>query len=665
MKYGLRPLQRQYSFTCHLLRRRSSVYYCPLTWDNCRRMNSNKSTTEKIKGADPKKLIDLTKFPTENIRNFSIIAHIDHGKSTLADRLLEFTNTISATGSNKQVLDKLKVERERGITVKAQTVSMFYKHKGKDYLLNLIDTPGHVDFSYEVSRSLAACQGTILLVDAAQGIQAQTVANFYLAFGEDLHIIPMLNKIDLPGAEPERVAKQIESAFELNTKDILQISAKSGINIENVLPAVIEQVPPPAADITKPFRALLFDSWYDKYVGVVCMLGIKDGVLRKGDKVVSAHSGTKYEITEVGIMHPEQIPTGYLHAGQVGYIICGMKNATEAHIGDTFYHVGSTVEILPGFQPAQSMVFAGIFPVDTNDFPRLDDNIKKLTLNDASVTVNKENSFALGQGWRLGFLGTLHMDVFRQRLENEYDANIIVTQPTVPYKVIYKDKTTKIVRNPSDFPEHEERTFKVTKVQEPMVLATLIFPEEYMGKLIELCGSRRGEQLDYVYLDEKRVMMKYRLPLAEIVTDFYDELKSRSSGYASFDYEENGYEDSDLVKMSVLLNSKPVDALSIILHRSQVEYVGRDWVKRLKGVIQRQLFDISIQTAIGQKIIARETVKALRKNVTAKCYGGDVSRKMKLLQKQKEGKKRMKMIGNVELPQKAFYDFMDKSNKKS
>ncbi|ORZ13723.1 P-loop containing nucleoside triphosphate hydrolase protein [Absidia repens] len=620
----------------------------------------SKSTTEKIKAGDPSKVIDLPSFPAENIRNFSIIAHIDHGKSTLADRLLELTNTISQRGSNKQVLDKLKVERERGITVKAQTVSMFYNYKGKEYLLNLIDTPGHVDFSYEVSRSLAACQGTLLLVDAAQGIQAQTVANFYLAFGEGLHIIPVLNKIDLPGSDPERVVKQIESAFELDTSSILKISAKSGINIDTILPSVIENIPSPQGSIQKPFRALLFDSWYDKYVGVVCMLGVVDGVLRKGDKVFSAHSDTKYEITEVGIMHPEQVPTGYLHAGQVGYVVCGMKSASEAYIGDTFHHLNSKVELLPGFQPAQSMVFAGIFPVDTNDFRKLDDNIKKLTLNDASVTVHKETSNALGQGWRLGFLGTLHMDVFRQRLENEYDANIIVTQPTVPYRVVYKDKTTHIIRNPTEFPDSDERAFKVLRLEEPMVLATMIFPEEYMGKMIELCGGRRGEQKDYVYVDDKRVMMKYVLPLAEVVQDFYDELKSRSSGYATFDYEEHGYEESDLVKMSVLLNSKPVDALSVILHRSQVDQVGRDWVKRLKNVIQRQLFDVVIQTALGHKIVARETISALRKNVTAKCYGGDVSRKMKLLQKQKEGKKRMKMIGNVELPQKAFYDFMDK-----
>ncbi|KAG2173420.1 hypothetical protein INT44_008772 [Umbelopsis vinacea] len=617
-------------------------------------------TTEKLKSLDPTKEIDLTDFPAERIRNFSIIAHIDHGKSTLADRLLELTRTIRDQGSNKQVLDKLKVERERGITVKAQTVSMFYTYKGQKYLLNLIDTPGHVDFSYEVSRSLAACQGTLLLVDASQGIQAQTVANFYLAFGQGLHVIPVINKIDLPGANPDKVVKQIHSAFELDTADVLKISAKTRKNIEAVLPSVIDNIPSPTGSMDKPMRALLFDSWFDKYVGVVCMLAVVDGVIKKGDKVMSAHADEKYEISEVGIMHPEQTPTGYLHAGQVGYIICGMKSASEAHIGDTFHHLKSKVEPLPGFEAAKSMVFAGIFPVDTTDFQKLDESIKKLTLNDASVSVHKETSNALGQGWRLGFLGTLHMDVFRQRLEEEYEANVIVTQPTVPYKVVFRNGDEKIVRNPSDFPSIDEVSTKVLNLQEPMVLATMIFPEEYMGQMMDLCGTRRGEQTEYMFMDETRVLMKYRLPLAEVVTDFYDELKSRTSGYATFDYEENGYEISDLVKMTVLINSKPVDALSIILHRAQVQIVGRDWVKRLKGLIQRQLFEIVIQTAIGHKIVARETITALRKNVTAKCYGGDITRRMKLLEKQKAGKKRMKMIGNVEIPQKAFYDFMDK-----
>ncbi|CAO3691426.1 unnamed protein product [Umbelopsis ramanniana] len=617
-------------------------------------------TTEKLKFADPTKEIDLTNIPAERIRNFSIIAHIDHGKSTLADRLLELTKTIRDQGSNKQVLDKLKVERERGITVKAQTVSMFYMHKGEKYLLNLIDTPGHVDFSYEVSRSLAACQGTLLLVDASQGIQAQTVANFYLAFGQGLHVIPVINKIDLPGANPDKVVKQIHSAFELDTADVLKISAKTRKNIEAVLPSVIDNIPSPTGSKDKPMRALLFDSWFDTYVGVVCMLAVVDGVIKKGDKIMSAHGEEKYEVSEVGIMHPEQLPTGYLHAGQVGYIICGMKHASEAHIGDTFHHLKSKVEPLPGFEAAKSMVFAGIFPVDTTDFQKLDESIKKLTLNDASVSVHKETSNALGQGWRLGFLGTLHMDVFRQRLEEEYEANVIVTQPTVPYKVVYRNGEEKIVRNPSDFPSIDEVSTKVLNLQEPMVLATMIFPEEYMGQMMDLCGTRRGEQTEYMFMDETRVLMKYRLPLAEVVTDFYDELKSRTSGYATFDYEENGYEMSDLVKMTVLINSKPVDALSIILHRAQVQVVGRDWVKRLKGLIQRQLFEIVIQTAVGHKIVARETITALRKNVTAKCYGGDITRRMKLLEKQKAGKKRMKMIGNVEIPQKAFYDFMDK-----
>lgn len=620
-------------------------------------------TTEKLKSADPERLIDLTTIPADKIRNFSIIAHIDHGKSTLADRLLELTNTIRDRGSNKQVLDKLKVERERGITVKAQTVSMFYNYKGEQYLLNLIDTPGHVDFSYEVSRSLAACQGTLLLVDASQGIQAQTVANFYLAFGQGLHVIPVINKIDLPGANTDKVVKQIHSAFELDTEQILKISAKTRKNVEDVLPSVIENIPCPTGSYDKPMRALLFDSWFDTYVGVVCMLAVVDGVLKKGDKIISAHGEQKYEVAEVGIMHPEQLPTGYLHAGQVGYIICGMKSASEAHIGDTFHHLKSKVEPLPGFEAAKSMVFAGIFPVDTTDFQKLDESIKKLTLNDASVSVHKETSNALGQGWRLGFLGTLHMDVFRQRLEEEYEANVIVTQPTVPYKVVYRNGDEKIVRNPSEFPSTDEISTKVQSLLEPMVSATMIFPEEYMGQMMDLCGTRRGEQTDYMYMDETRVMMRYRLPLAEVVTDFYDELKSRTSGYATFDYEDNGYEESDLVKMNVLINSKTVDALSIILHRAQVNEVGRDWVKRLKGLIQRQLFEIVIQTAVGYKIVARETITALRKNVTAKCYGGDITRRMKLLEKQKAGKKRMKMIGNVEIPQKAFYDFMDKNAK--
>ncbi|CAI2163204.1 12726_t:CDS:10 [Funneliformis geosporum] len=584
-----------------------------------KRNQSSLSNSQNIK------YVDLSKFPAENIRNFSIIAHVDHGKSTLADRLLELTGTISSNHSHQQVLDKLNVERERGITVKAQAY--------KDYLLNLIDTPGHVDFNYEVSRSLVACQGTILLVDASQGIQAQTVANFFLAFNEGLTIIPVINKIDLPAAEPDRVINQIESTFELDTSDISLISAKSGIGVDKILPTVIEKIPPPSGNVNKPLKAFLFDSWYDTYVGVVCLMEIVDGKLQKGDKIMSAYSEKMYEVIDIGIMHPEQFTTGYLHAGQVGYVICSMKVAAEAHVGDTFYHIKNPVDPLPGFEPAKSMVFAGVFPIDTNEFNRLDESITKLTLNDASVSLQRETSMALGQGWRIGFLGTLHMDVFKQRLE----------EPTVPYRIIYRDGTSKLIRNPTEFPEPMELQNKLSELQEPIILATIILPEEYMGSIIDLCGSRRGEQLEYTYMDESRVIMKYSIPLAEIVTDFHDELKSRSSGYASFDYEDMGYQTSDIVKMNVLINKRPIDALATILHRSQVANVGREWTKKLSEVIPKQLYEVIIQTTIGGKVIARETIPAMRKNVTAKCYGGDVTR-------------------NIELPQKAFYDFLSKGS---
>ncbi|KAJ2775312.1 Translation factor guf1 mitochondrial, partial [Coemansia linderi] len=546
------------------------------------------------------------------------------------------------------------VERERGITVKAQSVSMFYEHKGQRYLMNLIDTPGHVDFSYEVSRSLAACQGTILLVDAAQGIQAQTVANFYLAFGEGLSVIPMLNKVDLPTAEPERAAKQIESAFEIEADRILKISAKTGLGVEQVLPAVIEQTPPPSGSEDKPFKALLFDTWYDTYVGVVCLMAVKDGSIRRGDKIVSSHSGTKYEVMEVGVMHPEQTPTTQLRVGQVGYIVCNMKSIAEAHVGDTFYRDKFPVEALPGFVPAKSMVFAGVFPIDAGEFDRLNESIQKLTLNDSSVSVHKETSAALGQGWRLGFLGTLHMDVFRQRLEEEYDTNILITSPTVPYQIKYRDGTSKFIRTPADFPDANVMNDYVESTMEPFVTSTLIFPEKYLGSMLELCTTHRGELQNHTFIDESRVMLKCRLPMAEIVTDFFDKLKSKSQGFASFDYEEAGYDASDLVKMEVLLNGEAVDALAAVMHKSSVVVAGREIASRLKDVIRRQLFDIIIQTTANGKIVARETVKQLRKNVTAKCYGGDITRKMKLLNKQKEGKKRLKRIGKVDLPHEAF-----------
>ncbi|CAG8438841.1 6429_t:CDS:10 [Acaulospora colombiana] len=507
--------------------------------------------------------------------------------------------TISAQ-HNDQVLDKLTVERERGITIKAQTCSMFYKFKGEQYLLNLIDTP--VNIFMKTYTLTEAC--TILLVDASQGIQAQTAANFWLAFNQNLTIIPVINKIDLEAADTERVIKQIENSFELDTKDMCLISAKSGINIEKILPNVIEKIPSPDGDVNRPLKAFLFDSWYDTYVGVICLMAIIDGKLQKGDKIVSAHSNLKYEVADVGIMHPERFPTGYLHAGQVGYIILNMKVASEAHIGDTFYHHKCPVEPLPGFEPAKPMrfladqVFAGIFPVDANEFNRLDESITKLTLNDASVSnlggitglMYVNFSTALGQGWRIGFLGTLHMDVFRQRLEEEYDANVIITQPTVPYKIIYRDGTSKFVRNPSEFPEPNEMSNNAAELQEPMVMATIIVPNEYLGNVMDLCGTHRGEQIEYNSLDELRVLMRYALPLAEIVTDFHDELKSRSSGYASFDYEDMGYQISDIVKMNVLINKKPVDALAAILHRSQVVMVGREWAKKLSDVIPKWVF---------------------------------------------------------------------------
>ncbi|KAJ1982617.1 Translation factor guf1 mitochondrial [Dimargaris cristalligena] len=566
---------------------------------------------------------------------------------------------------------------------------MFYTYKDKKYLLNLIDTPGHVDFSYEVSRSLAACQGAILLVDSSQGIQAQTVANFYLAFGEGLAIVPVLNKVDLPGADPAKVAAQLETTFELDTADILSISAKSNLRVDEVLPAVIEQIPPPDGNPQAPLKILLFDSWYDSYVGVVCLVRVVDGSLAAGDYIVSSHSGAKYEVAEVGIMYPEQTRTTSLQAGQVGYIFCNMKAISEAFVGDTFFRHRHPVDPLPGFIPAKSMVFSGIFPVDPNDYSRLDESIEKLTLNDSSVTVQKETSNALGQGWRLGFLGTLHMDVFRQRLEEEYNARVIVTQPTVPYRIVtYPDAETaanqeaqrlegstsgemasasasalasaaaddsnvkvKQVRTPSDFPDSKELRMVY---EEPVVSATLIFPQEYLGAMLEHCNSHRSENQEYTFIDETRVMLRCTLPTAEIVNDFYEQLKSKSSGFASFDYEEAGYVVSDLVKLNVLLNGKPVDALACILHRSQLERVGRDIALKLRKVIKRQLFEVAIQTVVGSRVIARESVSAARKDVTAKCYGGDATRKMKLLAKQKEGKKRMKMVGNVELPQEAF-----------
>ena len=596
------------------------------------------------------KKINLNDFTPDRIRNFSIIAHIDHGKSTLADRLLEMTSTISNRTKHTQFLDKLQVEKERGITVKAQSASLFYEHEGINYLLNLIDTPGHVDFSYEVSRSLYACQGALLLVDAAQGVQAQTMANFFLAFGQDLTIIPIINKIDMQNADPDRVCHEMKQAFDIEKKDILLISAKTGEGIENILPEIIKRVPAPSGNPESPCKALLFDSWFDEYRGVICLIELIDGTMRKGDKITAASTGRTYEILDIGLMYPEPTTTDALYTGQVGYVIAGMKTVKEARIGDTLHHAKKPVIALPGFKPAKSMVFAGIYPVESANYEDLKDAVEKLTLNDPSVHVEKESSQALGFGFRCGFLGLLHLDVFRQRLEQEYNLEIITTAPTVLYKIKLTSGEEMTIENPSKFPD----VVKIDHVLEPMIDATIITPKEYLGNILKLCQNRRGEQKDMSYLDEKRIVLHYKMPLNEVVIDFYDKLKSASAGYASFDYEESGYEAANLVKMNILLNGKPVDALSVIIHKEKAFYIGKELTSKLRKVIHRQLFEIAIQAAIGAKIIARETISALRKNVTAKCYGGDITRKRKLLEKQKAGKKKMKQVGNVELPQEAF-----------
>lgn len=596
--------------------------------------------------------INLEDIPAERIRNFSIIAHIDHGKSTLADRLLEFTGTLSTRkGNNEQFLDKLQVEKERGITVKAQTASMFYEYQGELYLLNLIDTPGHVDFSYEVSRSLYACQGALLLADASQGIEAQTMANFYLAFEQDLTILPVINKIDLPTANPEKVTGELQNLFDFEEDQVLLTSAKSGIGIEDTLKKIITDIPAPTTNPEGNLKALLFDSWYDDYRGVICLVAVQDGMMKKGDLIHLVQTNTHYEILEIGLMYPNETPMKALYAGQVGYIITGMKTIKEARVGDTITHKNKAVEPFPGFKPAKPMVFAGIFPVINQDFEDLADAIEKLTLNDASVTVEKKTSVALGLGFRCGFLGLLHMDVFKQRLEQEYGLNIIATAPSVMYVIEFKhNKGTINIENPSDFPDPGQ----IESISEPVINATIIVPKQYLGNVFTLCQEKRGTQTNMSYLDEDRVIINYKLPLNEVATDFYDKLKSMTSGYASFDYEEDGYEPSDLVKMDILLNGQPVDALSCIVHREKAQYIGRELAEKLKSVIPRQLFEVVIQAAIGAKILARSRVAPLRKNVTAKCYGGDISRKRKLLEKQKEGKKKMKQVGNVEVPQEAF-----------
>ena len=591
----------------------------------------------------------------DRIRNFCIVAHIDHGKSTLADRFIEFTNTVAKRDMSAQLLDSMDIERERGITIKLTPTTMKYNYKGEEYTLNLIDTPGHVDFSYEVSRSLMACEGAILVVDAAQGVQAQTLANVYLAFDAKLEIIPVLNKVDLPSADCDRVIKEIEDIIGIPAEDAPRISAKTGLNIEQVLERVVETVPAPKGDENAPLKALIFDSYYDSYKGAVSMVRIVDGSVKTGDKIRFMQTGKTFEVTEVGIFAPKNVETEVLRAGEVGYICASIKNVADTKVGDTITLAENpTSKALDGFKVAVPMVFSGIFPLDGSKYEELKDALEKLQLNDASLHFEKETSTALGHGFRCGFLGLLHMEIINERLEREFNLDLITTAPSVEYKIKEINKEEYLISNPSFMPSIPS----IESMQEPVVKLEIITPPEYMGNLMDLCSDRRGEYKDMQYLDANRTKLNYIMPLNEIVYDFFDKVKSLSKGYASMDYELCGYQPSDLVKMDILLNGDVCDALSIIVHRSKAYARGRALCEKLKEVIPRHLFEIPIQAVIGGKVIARETISAVRKDVLAKCYGGDVTRKRKLLEKQKEGKKRMRKLGSVELPSEAFISIL-------
>ncbi|KAH0558025.1 translation factor GUF1 homolog, mitochondrial [Cotesia glomerata] len=602
------------------------------------------------------------KIPVENIRNFSIIAHVDHGKSTLADRLLEITGAIRRN-SGAQVLDKLQVEKDRGITVKAQTVSLKYTYNGTEYLLNLIDTPGHVDFATEVHRSLAACQGVILLVDANDGVQAQTVANFYLAFGRDLVIIPVINKIDLKNANPERVIKQLKTLFDIESEEVLKISAKQGTNVDKVLETIVEKIPPPPVSRENSFRALIFDSWYDRYKGAIALIYVSDGALSMRQSLTSVHTGKSYEVKNLMLLRPEEEYVKTLFAGQVGCISCNMRTTKEAHIGDTLHLKNHPVEPLIGFSPPKAMVFAGIYPMDQSQHVALRSAIEKLVLNDSAVSMSLETSPALGPGWRLGFLGLLHMEVFCQRLEQEHEAAPIITAPSVTYKAKIHGKqnlkeygTDEIYfNNPSKFPASQI----VTEYFEPMVLGTIITPAEYLGGVMSLCLEKRGVEQLTKYIDKDRLMLQFILPLNEIIIDFHDALKSLSSGYASFDYEDNGYQRTDIVKLNVLLNGRLIEELSTIVHASRATEIAKRMGTKLLEIIPRQQFLVAIQVTVGSKVLARENIKPYRKDVTGKLKsGGDVLRRKKLLSQQNEGKKRLRMVGNISLPRETFIDVL-------
>jgi GTP-binding protein LepA len=586
-----------------------------------------------------------------HIRNFAIIAHIDHGKSTLADRLIQYCGGLEEREMREQVLDSMDIERERGITIKAQTVRLAYTARnGETYELNLMDTPGHVDFAYEVSRSLAACEGSLLVVDASQGVEAQTLANVYQAIEANHEIVPVLNKIDLPAAEPARVKQQIEEVIGLDTAHAVEISAKTGLNIQEVLEALVHRLPPPKGDSTAPLKALLVDSWYDAYLGVVTLVRVKDGVLKPGLKIRMMATGAIHQVERVGVFTPKPTPTAELGPGSIGYLTAAIKTVADCKIGDTITEDRRpTAEALPGFKPVQSVVFCGLFPTDAADFEHLRESLGKLRLNDASFEYEPETSAALGFGFRCGFLGLLHLEIIQERLEREFNLDLITTAPSVVYHIHLTGGKMTALHNPVDMPD----PVRIDHIEEPWIKATIMVPDDYLGAVLSLCEDRRGAQKDLTYAGA-RAMVVYRLPLNEVVFDFYDRLKSVSRGYASFDYQMDGYSEGDLVLLNILVNHEPVDALAIIVHQSQAERRGRSLCERLKELIPRQLFLIAIQAAIGGRIIARETVKALRKDVLAKCYGGDITRKRKLLEKQKEGRKRMRQYGKVEIPQSAF-----------
>ena len=593
----------------------------------------------------------MTDTPLSRIRNFSIIAHIDHGKSTLADRLIQLTGAVAARDMTNQVLDSMDLERERGITIKAQTVRLDYKAAdGQNYVLNLMDTPGHVDFAYEVSRSLAACEGSLLVVDASQGVEAQTLANVYQALDAGHEIVPILNKVDLPAAEPERVRQQIEDVVGIPADEAVMISAKTGLNIEGVLEAIVTRLPPPKGDVEAPLKALLVDSWYDAYLGVIVLVRVQDGHLRRGQKIRMMSNGSTHVIEQVGVFRPKMMAVDSLGPGEMGYVTAAMKTVADTNVGDTLTDDRNpATEALAGFKPSIPVVWCGLYPVDADDFEKLRESLGRLRLNDGSFHFEAETSAALGFGYRCGFLGLLHLEIIQERLSREFDLDLIATAPSVVYKINKTNGEQLELHNPADMPDGSV----IDSIEEPWIKATIFVPDEYLGSVLALCSERRGQQLDLTYVGNRAVAV-YKLPLNEVVFDFYDRLKSISRGYASFDYVMDSYTESDLVKISIMVNGDPVDALSFMAHRSQAERRGRSICERLKDLIPKQLFKIAIQAAIGSRVIARETIGALSKDVTAKCYGGDISRKRKLLEKQKEGKKRMRQFGKVEIPQSAF-----------